>query len=176
MTVGDTVGAVGTIGLETVDAFGSRGSLESSLLGQDILIGVLSVIVDDHLGGGAVKVVLLILDRVTVKGVTGVGRVNEGLETETLAREVLDDLLVLPQGLGEVLVADVVKEDTGSERRGDRSTKHTISGLEDSFGALGKDLLVEILVVNGQTNAGEEVEDTHVLLVAQQTTLIGKGC
>lgn len=118
------------VALATVNTLGARGKLLSLALGGGLAVNVgaiSSVIVDDRLG----RLVLgrLALDRLGVDGVTSVTGVDSGLETCTLARERLHELLVLAESLVHLVGRDIVKEDTAANGAGDGCAKLAITGL-----------------------------------------------
>ena len=117
----------------------------------------------------------LLLGGLVVHGVAGVGGVDEGLKTLAVAGISLHDLLVLAESSGELFLANVVDEGARAERVGDGSAKLAIAGLEDGLGGLVEDLLVELVVIHGQTAAGEESVDTLHLLVGEKTLDVGQG-
>jgi hypothetical protein len=53
--------------------------------------------------------------------------------------------------------------------------KKTTTYLEDSLGGLVEDVLGEVVIVHGQTDTREEVEKSLVLLVAEDTSHVGKS-
>ena len=117
----------------------------------------------------------LLLGGLVVHGVAGVGGVDEGLKTLAIAGVSLHDLLVLAESSGEHFPANVVDEGARAERVGDGSAKLAIAGLEDGLGGLVEDLLVEVVVVHGQTATGEESVETLHLLVGEKTLDVGQG-
>jgi hypothetical protein len=134
------------------------------------------IIVEDAglelIGDGALD---LLLGGLVVHGVAGVGGVDKGLETLTVAGVSLHDLLVLAEGSGKLFLANVVDEGAGAEGVGDGSAELAIAGLEDGLGGLVEDLLVELVVVHGQATAGEEGVDTLHLLVGEKALDVGQG-
>jgi hypothetical protein len=117
----------------------------------------------------------LLLGGLVVHGVAGVGGVDKGLKTLTVAGVSLHDLLVLAESSGELFLADVVDEGARAEGVRDGSAELAIAGLEDSLGGLVEDLLVELVVVHGKTAAGEKSVDTLHLLVGKETLDVGQG-
>jgi hypothetical protein len=135
-----------------------------------------NIVVEDAslelVGDGALD---LLLGGLVVHGVAGVGGVDEGLETLTVAGVSLHDLLVLAEGSGELFLANVVDERARAERVGDGSTELAVTCLEDSLGGLVEDLLVELVVVHRQTAAREESVDTLHLVVGEETLNVSQG-
>jgi len=134
LAIGVTIGTVCSTILETVDTLWSRGSVDSTLLVSTLgtqsvgLSTVLGVVVDDRLAGDVLGLGLA-LNRLGVRGVTSVAGVDKGLESGTLARVRLHDLLVLTESLGHLLVADVVQELALTERSWNGSTELTVTSL-----------------------------------------------
>jgi hypothetical protein len=117
----------------------------------------------------------LLLGRLVVHGVASIGSVDESLKTLAVAGVALHELLVLAQSGGELFLADVVDERAGAERVGNGSAKLAITGLEDGLGGLLEDVLVEVVVVHGQTATGEESVDALHLLLGEQAVDVGQG-
>ena len=152
----DVVIVAAGVGLKTVNAFGTRS----------VELGVLDAVHGDMVGVG-----LAVLN-----GVSSVARVDESLETGTLARVGLHDLLVLIESSDHLVVADVVEEDTVTHGvDGDGSAELAITGLEDSGGGLLEERTIEIRVVHGETGAGEEVQETPVLLGGKKTADVSES-
>lgn len=90
---------------------------------------VSDIIVDDRLGSLVLR--RLTLDGLGVGSVTSVATVDGSLETGTLARVRLHDLLVLAEGLVQLLGGDIVQEDTLAQWTGDCSTEFAVTSLEN---------------------------------------------
>jgi hypothetical protein len=117
----------------------------------------------------------LLLSRLVVHGVAGVGSVDESLKTLAVAGVGLHELLVLAESSGKLLLANVVDERAGAERVGNGSAKLAIAGLEDGLGGLLEDVLVEVVVVHGQTATREESVNALHLLLGKQAVDVGQG-
>lgn len=154
-----------------VNTLRTAGVVDGSLLAVGVDT-VLDVVVDDRLAG---RVGSLGLDALVVLGVASVAGVDVGLETGTVAREGLHDLLVLAEGSVHLVHLDVVQEDARTERARNSGTELSVTSLEDSLGGLVKDVLGEVLIVHGQTNTREEVQQSLVVLVAEDTSKVGEG-
>jgi hypothetical protein len=141
-----------------------------------VLVASGNIVVDDASLELLRKVSLeLLLSRLVVHGVAGVGSVDESLKTFTVARVALHELLVLAQSGGELLLADVVDERAGAKGVGDSGAELAVAGLEDGLGGFVEDVLVEVVVVHGQTATGEESVDALHLLVGKQAMDVGQG-
>jgi len=133
-TVGLAIGTVCSSVLETVDTLWSRGGVDSALLVSTLSTqsvgrsAVLCIVVDDRLAGNVLGLDLA-LGRVGVSGVTSVAGVDKSLETGTLTRVLLHDLLVLTEGLGHLVMADVVQELALAERSWDGGTELAVTSL-----------------------------------------------
>lgn len=174
-----TVGVVlATFPGGAVDSLGTRGVGRGGLLGKSAAIELRRVVVHDAavdtVGVLAVGAVGL-LGRLLVHGVAGVGGINVRLDTLAVAGVALHNLLVLLERSDHVLVGYVVEEDARTEGRGDGGTELAVTGLEDGGGGLLKEVLVELVVVHGQTDLGEQVENALVVAVADLATDVGKG-
>jgi hypothetical protein len=165
-TGGVSLGVLGATS-DTVEVVGTEAT---------VLVAGGNVVVDD----ASLKLVRevgleLLLSRLVVHGVAGVGSIDESLKTLTVARVALHELLVLAQSSGELLLADVVDERAGAEGVGDSSAELAVAGLEDGLGGLLEDVLVEVVVVHGQTTTGEESVDALHLLLGEQAVNVGQG-
>lgn len=125
-----------------------------------------------HAVHGLLRLVHSILDGLVVHGISSVGGIDKGVETGALTRVLLHQLLVSSQSLVHLLGRDVVQEHAGTDRVGHGSTEQTVTSLQDSLGGLVEHVLVEQLVVHGQTSPGEQVQQPPVLLVAEETALV----
>lgn len=141
----------------------------------ELAIRLLGVVVDDGRVGVTVGVAVRLLNLLAVLGVTGVGGVDVSLETFTVAGVALHDLLVLVESLNHLLLGNVVDEDARSKRRGNGSTELAVTGLQDSCGSGLEKLGIELVVVHGETDGGEETEDTLVVGIGHEATDVGKG-
>lgn len=124
--------AIGTISVrQAIDALRTRSMLGGGLLIACHTIGwgaIGSVIIDNRLAGSVLCD--LSFDWLVVDGVTGVRSVNTGLETLTLARVRLHDLLVLTESRVELVNLNIVQEYTFAQRAWDGGAKFSITGLE----------------------------------------------
>lgn len=117
-----------------------------------------------------------------------------GFQTLALARVGLHNLLVLLESGVHLGCLDIVEEDARAERAGNCSTELAITGLgkscqmgwekklgikssylKDSLGGLVEDVLGEVVVIHRKTNTREEVEKSLVLVVAEDTSQVGKS-
>lgn len=135
----------------------------------------LGVIVENGVLDRAVDAVYAILDRLVVDGVASVGSVDKGLETGALARVALQNLLVLAEGGGHLVIADVVQEDAGAERVGHSSAKLAVACLENGGGGLLENVFVKLWVVHAEAGTGEEVKNALVLGIAEEAAHVGEG-
>ena len=134
------VRTVGTVGkaifaiLQTVDTLWTRGSVDSSVIVPALctefvgLCAVFGIIVDDRLAGNVLGLHTR-LGSLGVPGVSSVAGVDKGLETSTLTRVRLHDLLVLVESLGHLLVADIVQKDALAKRGRDGGTELAVTSL-----------------------------------------------
>jgi len=171
-----------TVGVDTSSVLQGRLGLTSLSIHvrrteATVGLAVGGIVVDDGLLQCLVHVsiAVLLLDRLLVDGVASVGSVNERLETETLAWVLFDHSFVLAEDLCQLFVLNVVHECARAQWVGHGQSELAITRLENGLGGLLKDLLVEVLVVDGQTDTREEVEQSAVLLVAEQATVVGQG-
>lgn len=172
-TVGTSIDPI-TVELQTINTLGGSGGLYSSLLLQDVGVGVLGVIADDHLRCRAVDVVHFVLDRSIIESISCIAGIDECLKTFTISREALDHLLVSAQSGEEVLLTDVVEEYTLTERRRHGGAEKTVSCLQDGLGALVKDVFVELCMVDGKASTREQCEDSLVFGIVEKATHVGK--
>jgi hypothetical protein len=152
---------------DTVEVVGTKAAV--LLAGSDVVVDDAGL---ELIRDGALD---LLLGGLVVHGVAGVGGIDEGLKTLTVAGVSLHDLLVLAEGSGELFLADVIDEGARAKGARDGSAELAITGLEDGLGGLVEDILVELVVVHRQTAAGEESMDTLHLLVGEEALDVGQG-
>ena len=177
MTVDNTVGvAIGQSAVANlVVEFRLRHGLRHLAVGLDVAVDAVDVAVGAALGLAiSQSAVRLLFDRLVVERVARVAGVDKGFDTRAVARVLLHDLLVLQQSSHELLVRDIIEEHAGAEWIGHGGAKLTIARLEDGLGALVEDLVVELWVIHREASAGEEVQQTMVLLVGEQTAHVGE--
>ena len=176
----NAVGAIGAIGLTdiTFDV-----AIAVRLLGMSVRVDAITVdslavdmtVRSIHLSGlsgreaGGLGLSLVVLR------VTRVAGIDVGLETSTLARVVLHQGLVTTKSFVELGIGVVVDEGAGANGVGHGGTMLAVSRLEDGGGAAVEDLLVEELVIHGETGSGEEVQDTAVLFVGDEPAAVGES-
>jgi hypothetical protein len=83
---------------------------------------------------------------------------------------------VLLESSDHIVVADVVEENAVSHRIDrDSSAELAVAGLQDGCGGLLEESGIELRVVHGETGAGEEVQETGVLLGGEKATNMGES-
>jgi hypothetical protein len=116
-----------------------------------------------------------LLLRLRILRISSIARINVRLDAGPVSRELLHERLVALQRGVHLLGADVVQERALADRVRDCGSQEAVARLEDRFGGFGEDVFVEERVVHGEAGAGEEVEQTTVLGVCDQTPGVGEG-
>ncbi len=115
-----------------------------------------------------------LLLRLRVLRISRIARIHIRFDTCPVSRELLHQRLVALQRSVHLLSADIVQERALADRVRDRSSEEAVPRLEDRFRGFGQDLFVEERVVHGEAGAGEEVQETAMFSVGDQTAGVGE--
>lgn len=166
--------------VDTINALGTRSVLDSfshsiRMTVDSIRMTIRLDIIIQHFHPLQRHTQPIPLHRLLTLRISRITSIHKRLNSQSIAWIILHHFLVLSQSSVHLLGGHIVEEDTFTEGSGNGGAELTITSLEDGLCGFVEDVFVEIFVVHGETGAGEEIEESLVVLLGQFTAFVGEG-